>query len=108
MSEGQSPKSPIQYLKEQIANLANYEGMAELTIVDDGKISTKRVKLKKSSFGNRNVDFDDGSSLPLLGTGVAIQKITDDNDKLLYINPEVKETYSPKNSAEIRKKCGFE
>jgi hypothetical protein len=100
--------SPAELVKNGMDRLAKYEGKAEITFVQGGFQSLKRVNLKKLNPRDGCLVFDEGnSSIPILGSGTAVQRVIDKDGNIPYINPEVDETYCPSNSDDIRKKCGF-
>jgi len=62
------------------------------------EVDTKRVILKIAA-GRYHT--------PFLAESTAIQKITDENNKIIYENDLVDESYNKDTSSDIRKKCGF-
>jgi hypothetical protein len=100
--------SPAELVKNGMDRLAKYEGVADIIFVQGGFRSLKRVNLKKLNPRDRCLSFDEGkASIPIMGSGIAVQRVIDKDGNIPYINTEVDETYCPSNSDEIRKKCGF-
>lgn len=100
--------SPAELVKNGMDKLANYEGKAEITFVQDCEIQpTQKVTLKKFNRMDGCLVFDEGkSSLPILG-GVGVQRVTNEDGNVLYVNPEVDDTFQIAKCDEIRKKCGL-
>jgi hypothetical protein len=104
-------------LNQQITKLVNYRGPAKLNIVDDGELSVEDVTIIRGDERSRYIECENckgsllllgSGSIPILGTGIAIQKATGQNGNVIYENPAVDESYCLDTSNDVRIRCGFD
>lgn len=114
MSEG---KDLAGYLEQQRSKLVDYEGPVIITIAKNGKFSVGNATLRKVDPKSQHIQIENGDpsisslgdgSIPLLGRGMALKRVTDRCGNVIYENTEVVETYCLDASDDVRRRCGLD